>query len=220
LASAVGAFRLIYIPSKLIVHANATATTSNILAHERLFRFGIVTELIAAVLGLFVPLALYRLLRGVDQALAVVMVILGGLMQVPLFFANSMTDAATLLFLRGPAFVAAFERAQREALAVGFLNLHHHLELANCIFWGLWLLPFGILAYRSRFLPRLLGVWLTLACFAWVAFSITGLLSPTHEDQVFALTQPVVLGEVATMLWLTIMGAKPKPGANAASAPA
>src|ERR671927_343615 len=100
-ASAASVVRLMYIPSKLIVHGNAAATAGNILAHERLFRWGIVGNLIAATLWLFVPLALYRLLKGVDQTLAVVMVILGSLMQVPLYFVNTVNDVAALLFARG-----------------------------------------------------------------------------------------------------------------------
>ena len=80
LASVVGVVRLLYIPSALIVHGNAAATVNNIAAHELLFRLGIVSDPVAAVLWLFVPLALYRLLKGVDQTLAVLMVILGSLM--------------------------------------------------------------------------------------------------------------------------------------------
>ena len=75
------------------------------------------------------------------------------------------------------------------------------------IFWGLWLLPFGLLVYRSRFLPRFLGIWLMLACFAWLVLSFTGFFLPAYEDTVYTITQPVVLGEVVTMLWLAIMGA-------------
>jgi len=75
----------------------------------------------------------------------------------------------------------------------------------------LWLLPFGLLMYRSRFLPRFLGVWLMVACFAWLALSFTGLLFPAYENTVYTITQPVVLGEVATMLWLVIIGAKERP---------
>src|SRR5436309_8407922 len=89
LASMVGVVRLLYIPTILIVHGNATATANNIVAHESLFRLGIVSQLLASVLWLFVPLALYRLLKEVDQALAVLMVILGSLMQVPIFFFNT-----------------------------------------------------------------------------------------------------------------------------------
>ena len=84
-ASLVGGLRLIYIPNALFVHGNATATANNIAAREMLFRLGMVSELLGSTLWIFVPLALYRLLKGVDEGLAVLMVILGSLMQVPIF---------------------------------------------------------------------------------------------------------------------------------------
>jgi len=210
LASAVGVLRLLYIPNALFVSGNTTATAANIAAHELLFRLGIVSSLVAAVLWLLVPLALYRLLHGVDQRLAVLMVILGSLMQVPLFFVNTVTDAAALLLVRGGGYLSVFDEQQRDALARLFLDLYHELNLANLMFAGLWLFPFGLLVYRSRFLPRFLGVWLMIACFGWLAFSLTGLLFPAYEDRAFSITQPVALGEVATMLWLVIMGASEK----------
>jgi hypothetical protein len=74
------------------------------------------------------------------------------------------------------------------------------------IFSGLWLLPFALLVYRSRFLPRFLGVWLALAGFAWVILSLTGILSPQYYDKVFTFTQPAVFGELAFMFWLLIKG--------------
>ena len=208
LASVVGVVRLLYIPSALIVHGNAAATVNNIAAHELLFRLSIVSYLLSSVLFTFLTLALYRLLKGVDQGLAILMVILGSLMQVPIFFVNMVNDAAALLFARGADFLSVFDKPQREAFAMLFLNLHHHLDLANAIFWGLWLFPFGLLVYRSRFLPRFFGVWLILACLAWLAFSFTGFMFPGYEDKVFTLGQPFTLGEVATMLWLAIMGAR------------
>jgi hypothetical protein len=211
LASVVGVVRLMYIPNTLFVRGNATATAANIVSHEWLFRLGIVSNLLAAALWVFVPLALYRLLKGVDQMLAVLMVILGSLMQVPLFFVNTVTDAAALLFARGFGYLSVFDKPQRDALARLFLDLHHQLDLANFMFAGLWLFPFGVLVYRSRFLPRFLGVWLILACFAWLAFSLSGFLLPAYADKVFSITQPIAMGEVATMLWLVIVGAKEKP---------
>jgi Domain of unknown function (DUF4386) len=215
LASVVGVVRLLYIPNALFVSGNAAATANNIVGHESLFRLGIVSQLLASVLWLFVPLALYRLLKGVDQGLAVLMVILGSLMQVPIYFVNSVTDVAALLFARGVDFLSVFDKPQRDAFARLFLNLHHQLDLANMIFAGLWLFPFGLLVYKSRFLPRFLGVWLMIACFAWLTFSFSGLLLPGYDDKVFAFIQPFVLGEVATMLWLSIMGAKEKRSAAA-----
>ena len=96
-----------------------------------------------------------------------------------------------------------------------FLNLHHYGDLANEIFWGLWLLPFGLLVYKSRFLPRVLGAWLMIACFGYLASSFTGFLLPAYEDKVINYTQPLLLAEVAIMLWLTIVGAEERPLARA-----
>jgi Domain of unknown function (DUF4386) len=207
-ASLVGFLRLIYIPNALIVDGNAAATASNIVAHESLFRWGFVSELLASVLWLFVPLALYRLLKGVDQGLAILMVILGSLMVTPLFFVNALTDAGALTFATGVDFLAVFDKPKRDAFTMLFLNLHHDLDSANAIFWGLWLIPFGLLVYRSRFLPRFLGVWLIVGCFAYLAFSGAHFLFPSYEEKVFAIGQPFRMGELATMLWLVIMGAR------------
>ena len=211
LASLVGFLRLIYIPNNLIVSGNAAATAGNIAAHETLFRWGIVSYLIAAVLFLFVTFALYRLLEPVDRRLAILMVILGGLIPTTIFVVNSVTDVAVLLFVQGADFLSAFDKPQRDASAMLFLNLHHQLDLANAIFWGIWLIPFGLLVYKSRFLPRFLGVWLMIGCFGWLVFSITGFLAPGQEEKIFTYGQPFILGEVATMLWLVIMGAKEQP---------
>src|SRR2546425_2201668 len=137
--------RLVYIPSKLIVTGNATATANNIAAHELLFRFGIVADLFTGVMALFLTLALYRLLKGVDQDLARLMVILGSLMVTPIYFLNTLNDVAALLLVRGADFLSVFDKPQRDALAMLFLRLHHGGVVANEIFWGLWLFPFGLL---------------------------------------------------------------------------
>ncbi len=209
--------RLVYIPSKLIVTGNATATANNIAAHELLFRFGIVADLFTGVMALFLTLALYRLLKGVDQGLAVLMVILGSLMVTPIYFLNTLNDAAALLLMRGADFLSVFEKPQRDALAMLFLRLQHHGVRVNEIFWGLWLIPFGILVFRSRFLPRILGVWLILNSLPYLATSVTGLLSPQYEATVWNIGFPLTLGELAIMLWLLIKGAKPQPLPAAAS---
>jgi len=157
-ASLIGIIGLLIIPSMLIVKGNATATANNIAAHESLFRWKIVCYLLGGVLWLFVPLALYRLLSGVNKTLAVLMVILGSLMQTPLFVINTVTDAAALQLVRGADFLSVFDKPQRDALAMLCLRLHAQIEVAGLIFAGLWLFPFGVLVYKSRFLPRLLGM--------------------------------------------------------------
>ena len=82
-------FRLIYIPSHLFVHGNATATANNIAAHETLFRLGIVGDLFTGTMVIFLTLALYRLFKGVDQNHAVLMVIVGGVMPASIDFFNA-----------------------------------------------------------------------------------------------------------------------------------
>jgi Domain of unknown function (DUF4386) len=209
--------RLMYIPSTLFVPGNATATANNIAAHETLFRFGILSDLFTATMAIFLTLALYRLFKGVDQDLARLMVILGSLMVTPIYFVNTINDAAALLFARGADFLSVFDKPQRDAFAMLFLRLHHHGVVANEIFWGLWLLPFGLLVYRSRFLPRLLGVWLVINGIAYGVISVTGLLLPQYESRVFNLAFPAMLGELAIMLYLLIKGARVQPAAAVAS---
>ena len=209
--------RLVYIPSILFVTGNATATANNIAAHETLFRLGIVSDLLTGTMAIFLTLALYRLLKGVDQDLARLMVILGSLMVTPIYFLNTLNDLAALMLVRGANFLSVFDKPQRDALAMLFLRLHHGGVVANEIFWGLWLFPFGVLVYRSRFLPRILGVWLVINCFAYLAISFTGLLLPKYEDMVFHIAFPAMLGELAIMLWLLIKGAKEQPLAAPAS---
>ena len=115
-----------------------------------------------------------------DQNLAVLMVILGGLMVAPIYFLNVLNDAAALILARGADFLSVFDKPQRDALAMLFLKLHRHGVLANEIFWGLWLFPLGVLLYRSRFLPRFLGVWLIINRFAYLVLSFTGFLLPQY----------------------------------------
>jgi hypothetical protein len=213
-------FRLIYIPSKLFVRGNATATANNVAAHELLFRLSIVSDLLCGIILIFLILALYRLLKGVDRNLAVLMVILGGVLPATIDFVNVLNDAAALILVRGADFLSVFEKPQRDALAMLFLRVHHQEVLAAEVLWGLWLFPLAILVYRSRFLPRFLGVWLIINGFAYLTISLTGLLVPQYEDVVSNYAFPALLGEIAIMLWLLIKGAKSQPADATTSLPA
>ena len=200
--------RLIYIPNALFVRGNATATANNIAAHELLFRLGIVGDLFCGTILIFLVLALYQLLKGVDRKLAVLMVIVGGVLPAAIDFFNVVNDAAALILVRGADFLSVFDKPQRDALALLFLRLHHQEIVGAEILWGLWLFPLGILVYRSGFLPRFLGVWLIINGFAYLAISFMGLLLPQYEDMVSNVTFPALVGELAFMLWLVIRGAK------------
>jgi hypothetical protein len=209
LTSIAGFFAMGYVPGKVIVHGNAAVTASNIVAHEMLFRFGIAGELIGQASFIFVALALYDLLKGVNRRQASLMVTLI-VVSIPIAFVNELNSIAALVLVRGVDFLSLFEKPQREALAMLFLNLHHHGFVFAELFWGLWLFPLALLVYRSRFLPRFLGVWLALAGFAWVILSLTGILLPQLQDKVDTYSQPAFFGEIAFMLWLLIKGATPR----------
>ena len=200
-------FSLLYVPGKLIVRGNAAATASNILAHETLFRLCIVSELLSSVIFICLGLALYRLLSGVNKTWAGAMLALV-LVSAAVGFLNVLNYVAALTLIHGTDFLGAFETPQRYALGMLFLRLHGQGEMMNEIFWGLWLFPFGLLVFRSGFLPRFLGVWLMLACFVWLALSLTALLFPPYYEAAFKMAQPVLFAELAIMLWLLIKGAK------------
>ena len=208
LLAIVGPLRLLYIPRTLFVPGNAAATAANIAAHETLFRLGIAGDLFCGVVVLFLTLAFHRLFKGVDPYLAVLVVILGGVLPAAIGFCIVLNDSAALILARGADFLAVFGKPQRDALAVLFLRMHAQEILAAEIFWGLWLFPLGLLTYKSRFLPRFLGVWLILNGFGYLAMSFTGLLLPDYANRVEKITFPALTGELAFLLWLLIRGAK------------
>lgn len=212
-----GPLRLIYIPSKLFVSGNAAATVNNIAAHESLFRIGIATDLACAVILIFLTMSFYRLFKGVDQSLAVLVVIFGGVMPAVIDFVGVVSDLATVMVVHGANFLSVFSKPQQDALAMLFLHLRDHQNTAAEILWGVWLLPLAVLVYRSRFLPRFLGIWLVFNGIAYVVLSLTGVLLPQYYADVFNYGQPAFLGEIAIMLWLVIKGARPPAMAGAES---
>ena len=217
----VAPFSMLYVPGKLIVHGDATATASNFLNHETLFRFGIAGASIAHIIFIGLAIALYRLLGDVDKTWARLMVGLV-LVSAAVGFFNTVNHLAAFLLFRGGQFLEVLDQTQRNALGMFFIRLHWQGDLINEIFWGTWLFPFGLLVYRSGFLPRFIGAWLMVNCFAWVVLCFIGLFAPDAYDAAFMWMQPFFFGELAIMLWLLIKGAKPTSGATVlatASAP-
>jgi len=205
--------RLMYIPGELFVRGDAAATAANLVAHESLFRFGIFTDVLTGTIALFVALALYRLLKEVDQFQASLMVILGAFMVTPIYFLNTLNDAAALMFATDAAFLAPFSEAQRDAMAMLFLRLHGFGVAVNQVFWGLWLFPMGLLIWRSGFLPKFLGALLFVNGAAYLAQATIDLLWPALSGGASDLLFPALMGELVVMLWLLIMGAKPRTAA-------
>ena len=156
-----------YIPSHFIVRGDAAATAEKIMSGEFLFRIGIVSELISFTAFIFVARVLYRLLHGVNKTHASLMVTLI-VVSIPISLVNLLNVIAALILVRGENYLSVFTKPQRESLALMFLDLHDYGFSVAQIFWGLWLVPFGLLVYRSGFLPRILGVLLVIACFGYL----------------------------------------------------
>jgi hypothetical protein len=208
ITSIFGVVCLIYIPSRFIVPGDAAATAGKIAASEFVFRLGIVSELLCFTGFIFVVMALYRLLQGVDKALASMMAALM-LVSIPISLANVLNEFAALKLIAGGSFLSVFEKPQRDALALLFLNIHFQGIMVAQVFWGLWLIPFGLLVYKSGFLPRFLGVLLIVACFGYLADSLGsfGVL----PQIVSRIVGPLTICELPIIFWLLIVGAKDQP---------
>jgi hypothetical protein len=206
---------LLYVPGKLIVSGNATATADNIRASEGLFRIGIASELIHQVIGLFLVLALYRLFRPVSEALARQVVILGALVSLPIVFVNVLNEIASLILVSGADFLAVFDKPRLDALAYLFLRLHNQGINVASIFWGLWLFPFGLLVIRSGFIPRVFGYLLMIAGSAYLVHSFVVLLLPQYAPMSAQVALPLEAAELPIIFWLVIRGARTQPGPTA-----
>src|SRR2546426_5726955 len=200
-------FSLIYVPSKLIVRGNAAATAENILAHETMFRLSIFGDLIGQVIFICLGIALYRLLSNVNKIWAALMVAFV-LVSAAVGFLNTLNNIGALTLFHSADFLAVFDKPQRDALGMLFVRLHSQGIFIDEMFWGLWLFPFGLLVFRSGFLPRFIGVWLMINCFGYVILSVIALFFPAYYGAAFNWSQPVLFGELAIMLWLLIKRAK------------
>ena len=210
-----GPFDLMYVPGKLIVDGNATETAHRVLASQLLFRVGIASYLAGQVITILLVLALYRLFKDVNHRQAVLMVVFS-LLQVPMAFLNEVNQFAALALFRGAQYLSVVDAAQRNALAMFFLDLYGHGNVVSEVFWGLWLIPMGLLVIRSGFIPRILGWWLIVNGFTWLALSFAGQVWPPYVHAIWKFGQPIFFGEIAFMLWLVIIGARRKRPAVAA----
>jgi hypothetical protein len=197
-----GVFNFLYIPSSLIVSGDAAATAYNIMASESLFRLGIVSALLGAIIPILYLLILYKLLKPVSKDIAVLMVVVA-LMGNPIAMLNELTQLGVLQLLSGADYLTVFTTAQLQALAYLFVRLHSYGINIAFIFSGLWLLPLGYLVFKSGFLPRILGVLLIIGGFGYLLDVFAGFLIPGSNLSIGLFTG---LSEIFFLLWLLIKG--------------
>jgi hypothetical protein len=203
-----GVYSYIYMPTALIVPGDATATAGRIANAALTYRLGILGDVAGQTLLVVLALTLYGLLEHAGRTYARLMVALaaiGATVQI----ANVFNLVAPLVLWSRAGYLSAFNTAQLDALALGFLTARATGLFISQIFWGLWLLPFGMLVMRSRMFPRILGVLLILACVGYVAASTAFLAVPEHAHLLIHLSSIVGgVGEGAIILWLLVVGAK------------
>ena len=201
-----GVFSLAYVPGQLINAKDAVTTTQNILAHETLFRAGILSSMLCYTAFLVLPLALYRLLQGVHRGAAQLMVALA-VVSVPISILNLQQKWAVLSLIETNAGQPPHNIAAQVMQA---LTAYDNGILLVTLFWGLWLLPFGYLVYRSGFLPKLLGLLLMLGCAGYLTNLCGHTLLPNYGQLGIGkyISLPASLGEIGTCLWLLIAGIK------------
>ncbi len=204
-----GFYSLLYLPSILPMRGEADAIAQDILAHEFVFRTGILNGILSGVLWVVMVLTFYRLFKAVHERQARLLVALV-LIQIPVILILEALKITSLMLLKG-GLLKSFAMMQRQDVALLLLKMEAHGSWVLELFWGLWLFPLAFLVYRSRFLPRFLGVWLGVCGMAYVVLFMMDLLALPHRAAYFKYAFPAMLGEIAFMLWLVIKGAKVLP---------
>ena len=202
-----GAYCVMYVPSQIIGRGDAVTTAKNILSNEFLFRTGIISDLISNTIWVFLVMVLYRLFKQVNERQAKLLVALV-IVQIPAVFIMEAFNITSLMIFKGEI-LKTFELSQRLDLAMSFLKINDYGTLTLEMFWGLWLIPFGLLVYKSGLIPRIFGILLFIAGIAYMIDSFISLLFPVYHTSV---NQPILLfvgiGEISIMLWLLIKGVK------------
>ena len=209
-----GSFNMMFVEPKLYVSGDAAATVTNILASERLFRLGILSNLITTVCFLFLANALYKLFKSVDKDLVRLMIIFI-IASVPLAYLETLKFAPSLL-LSGAGYLSAFEPAQLQALAMVLLDMFKQGFNITYIFYGLWMFPLGLLIFKSGsgFIPKALGVLLMVGCFGYLVNFLEIFLFLNYKAITSLWITIAIIAEILCILWLLIKGPKEQKPAS------
>jgi hypothetical protein len=213
LAAVTGGFGLFYIRSYVIVPGDATATVANIRSSEFLFRAAIVSILVSQMFTLFFGLTLFHVFREVNKRLATVFLV-SVLMTVGLAVVNTLHHFEALLILSQADYLKVFNPEQLNAMAMTSIRLANSTGQALLeIFWTPYYFSFGLLVFKYRFLPKVLGILLMIMGVGYAINILDKFLIPQFHPVMFTRLAMSLgaLGGIPTMLWLLIKGAKVQP---------
>jgi hypothetical protein len=196
-----GGFAELYVRDRIVALGDPAATAQNIRASAGLFRAGFVADLAQATIFLFTAMALYLLLRGVNELAARAMVVFVAV-AVAIISLNLLNQFTALQLATG-------EAAGSAALAGLFAEMHGAGYLIAQVFFGLWLLPLGYLVVRSGWFPKAIGVLLIAGCFGYLIDTFVQFLAPSVADGFGAVVLvPAAIGELAFVAWLLVKGVR------------
>ena len=211
LIALIGPIGLVYVPNTLFVFGDAGATAAAVRGSEWLLRTGIACDLLHQTLEVFLVIELYRLFAPVDRRLAQQMAALG-FIPVPIVFVNTLNALAIIVMLSGAAFLAPFTEPQLEALAYTFARLHSLGMTLASVFWGLWLVPLGMLTWRCGWAPRFVGVLVAAAGIGYLLEVFGRIVLPSSIPYLSPFSLPLQSLELVFIVWLLFAAfRKPKP---------
>ena len=199
-----GGFAEIVGRQSVVAPGDPAATAHAILSHQGLFRLGLAAECFTNLLAIPATVIIYQMLRPVSRSWLLLAVVFD-LTQNAINAVNAVTQYAPLVLLNGSPDVAALALPERAALARFALHLHDAGFNVALSFFGVALLIYGSVVFRSGFLPRLLGLLYALAGASYLANSFLFFLAPSFTGGALLLLVCLV-GESAFALWLLIAG--------------
>jgi len=204
-----GGFAEGFVDPRMYVAGNAAATTGKVVANSGLVRFGVVSHLVDAVFFVFLAMTLYILLRHVHTSMAramlVLVVLASGIISLNAVFLFEGLRVAT-----DSAYAAAFGAAGSNVLVLLLLDIQHYGTLSAQVFFGLWLVPLGYLAYKSSGLfPKWLGVLLIVGGVCYLMDLLAAFLVPDLSQKIHTfIVIPCAIAEISMVVYLLAVGVK------------
>ncbi len=213
----VAGFAYGFVATKMYAAGDAATTAANVMANPGLVRLGVVADLFQATEWIFLAMALYLLLRHVNTNAARVMVVLVAV-GAAITCLNDVFQFVAVRVATDGSYAAALGLAGSNALVLLLFDLQHYGFLIAQIFFGLWLLPLGYLAYRSGMFPKALGGALIVAGVCYLVDMLALFLVPDFGKQINAiLVIPPTVAEVWMALYLLVKGVRSSHPADRAA---
>ncbi len=203
-----GGFSEGFVDPKMYIAGNALATAANVVSNPGLVRLSVMAHLLDGTFFVFVALVLYNLLQHVNKSVARAMLTLVAL-ATGIICINAVFQFEGLRVATDSSYTAAFGTAGSNAIVLLLLDIQHYGTLIAQIFFGLWLIPLGYLAYKSVLFPKWLGIVLIAGGVCYLIDLLAAFLLPNFGQKIHSfIVIPSAIAEISMVLYLLIIGVK------------